>query len=96
LESAQFYYEKAQKAENAGSRVGFATQLAAEGQSLGVVATDSTDKVDKAIDVYSQQRRRQTGPVELTPRGGTPVPKQTDEPQKPEVIAPSGQPKAQQ
>jgi Flp pilus assembly protein TadD len=97
LESAQFYYEKAQKAENAGSPVGFATQLAAEGQSLGVVATDSNDKVDKAIDVYSQQRRRQTGPVELTPRGGTPAPKQPDgEPQKPEVTAPSGQPQAPQ
>jgi Flp pilus assembly protein TadD len=96
LESAQFYYEKAQKAENAGSRVGFATQLAAEGQSLGVVATDSNDKVDKAIDVYSQQRRRQTGPVELTPRGGSPAPKQPDEPQKPAVTAPSGQTQAPQ
>jgi Flp pilus assembly protein TadD len=96
LESAQFYYEKAQKAENAGSRVGFATQLAAEGQSLGVVATDSNDKVDKAIDVYSQQRRQQTGPVELTPRGGSPAPKQTDQPQKPEGTAPSDQPSAPQ
>lgn len=69
LETAQFYYEKAQKAENAGARVGFATQLSAEGQSLGVVATDSNEKVDNALEVYSQQRRRQTGPIELTPRG---------------------------
>lgn len=69
LESAQFYYEKAQRADNAGTRVGFATQLSAEGRSLNAVANDSNDKVDGALEVYSQQRRRQTGPVELTPRG---------------------------
>src|SRR5579863_4714159 len=46
LESAQFYYEKARRADNAGARVGFATQLSAEGRSLDSVATDSDDKVD--------------------------------------------------
>jgi Flp pilus assembly protein TadD len=83
LETAQFYYGKAQKANNAGSRVGFATQLSAEGQSLGVVATDSNEKVDNAIDAYGQQRRRQTGPIELTPRGGSLTPSQPNEPPKP-------------
>jgi Flp pilus assembly protein TadD len=95
LETAQFYYGKAQKADNAGSRVGFATQLAAEGQSLGVVATDSNKKVDNAIDVYSQERRRQTGPVELTPRGGSITPSQPNEPQNPATMPP-GQTQAPQ
>ena len=74
METAQYFYGKAQRAENASARVGLATQLAAEGQSLGTVASSSNDKVDDALEVYSQQRRRETGPVELTPRGGTSTP----------------------
>ena len=69
LETAQYFYGKAQRADNAASRVGFATQMTAEGQSLGTVASSSNDKVDDALEVYSQQRRRQAAPVELTPRG---------------------------
>lgn len=89
LESAQYYYGKAQRAEDAGARVGFATQLTAEGRSLGAVATDSNDKVDDALEIYSQQRRRQTGPVELTPRGDSGiVPNQPAEPQKPAPSTP--------
>lgn len=91
LETAQFYYEKAQKADNAGARVGFATQLSAEGQSLGIVATDSNEKVDSALEVYSQQRRRETGPVELTPRGGSTAPGQSIEMRKPTPALPSQQ-----
>jgi Flp pilus assembly protein TadD len=71
LESAQFYYGKAQRAENAGTRIGFATQLSAEGKSLDAVAVDSNDKVDGALETYSRERRRQTAPVGLTPRGGS-------------------------
>lgn len=71
LESAQYYYGKAQRAEQAGTRVGFATQVSQEGKSLGAVATDSNDKVDGALEIYSRQRRQQSAPVELTPRGGT-------------------------
>jgi Flp pilus assembly protein TadD len=94
LETAQFYYEKAQKADNAGSRIGFATEISAEGRSLGVVATGSNEKVDSAIEVYSQQRRRQAGPVELTPRGDSTTPAQPNEPSKPDVTTPPEQPKA--
>jgi tetratricopeptide (TPR) repeat protein len=90
LESAQFYYEKAKRADNAGTRIGFATQLSAEGRSLDAVATDSNDKVDDALEIYSQQRRRQTGPVELTPRGDSgATPDQPTEAPKP---APSQSP----
>ena len=88
LETAQFYYQKAQKANDAGARVGFATQVSAEGRSLGVVATDSNEKVDNALDVYSQQRRRETGPVELTPRGDSTAPRPPNE-VRPAPVAPS-------
>ncbi len=95
LETAQFYYEKARKADDASTRVGYATQLSAEGQSLGVIATDSNGKVDNALEVYSQQRRRQPGPVELTPRGDSASPNQPNEAPKP-MTAPTQQQQAPQ
>jgi Flp pilus assembly protein TadD len=70
LETAQFFYEKARRAEDSGARVGLATQRFAEGKDLVTVATDSNQKVDSALEQYSQKRRRETGPIELTPRGG--------------------------
>lgn len=83
LESAQFFYEKAWKANDAQARVGMATHQFADGQRLIAVATDSDSKVDEALNVYRQQRREQNGPVQLTPRGGaqlSPAPT-TPEPQ---------------
>jgi tetratricopeptide (TPR) repeat protein len=68
LESAQFFYEKAWKAAGANLRVGRATKSAAVGEPLFQVATDSDQKVDNALDVYSRERRREQAPVELTPR----------------------------
>ena len=91
LESAQFYYEKAQRADNAGTRIGFATQLSAEGKILDAVATDSNDKVDDALEIYSQQRRRQGGPIELTPRGNSGI-----TPTQPTETPKAGQPSAPQ
>lgn len=70
LESAQYFYQKAQQAGGAEVRVGLATSQAALGQPLGHLASDSTDKVGGALATYSHQRRTQTGPVELTPRNG--------------------------
>jgi Flp pilus assembly protein TadD len=72
LETAQYFYEKARRAENSNAKVGMATKLYAQGQALAVVANDSNQKVDSALDIYSQQRKRQGAPVELTPRGATP------------------------
>jgi Flp pilus assembly protein TadD len=74
LESAQYFYEKAGKAYDTEDRVGFATRLAAQGNSLATVAADSDTKIDGALEVYSRQRRRQAGPIELVPRqdNGTP------------------------
>ncbi len=72
LETAQFYYSQAQKAGNAETRVGLATQGSAEGKSLAVVATDSDLKVDGQIDQNQQARRRKAGPVQLNRRSNTP------------------------
>jgi tetratricopeptide (TPR) repeat protein len=68
LETAQFFYEKARRAEDAGARVGMATQVAAQGKPITVVASSSNNKVDTALEAYSRQRRNQPGPIELTPR----------------------------
>jgi Flp pilus assembly protein TadD len=72
LETAQFFYDKARKADNADARVGLATQRAEEGKKLFAVATDSDHQVDVLLDRYSQQRHLETGPIELTPRVNTP------------------------
>lgn len=73
LETAQFYYNQAQKAENADARVGLATQGSAEGKKLVAVATDSDLKIDGEIDQNQQARRRKGGPVQLNRRNGAPV-----------------------
>jgi Flp pilus assembly protein TadD len=72
LETAQFFYDRARKADDAGMRVGLATQQTAEGESLVVVAKDSNRKVDGELDKYSEERRREGGPIELTPRSSAP------------------------
>lgn len=74
LESAQYFYGKAGKAYDTNVRVGFATRLAAQGNSVAAVASDSDTKVDGALEEYSRQRRRQAGPIDLVPRqqSGTP------------------------
>ena len=90
LETAQFFYEKARKADDSGVRVGLATQHFAEGRNLVTVATDSNEKVDSALEEYSRQRRRETGPIELTPRGGTePSPEKQPTPNNPPAVSPS-------
>ena len=73
LETAQHFYEKALKAGDANARVGLATNSSAEGKKLFTVATDSNHQVDGELDKYSQDRRRQAGPIELIPRGSAPA-----------------------
>lgn len=92
LETAQFYYEKAQRASDAGARVGLATQSSAEGKRLAVVAVDSNTKVDHAIDLYTQQRRRETGPIELTPRDNSAPAEQQPTTNNPPSASPTTQP----
>ena len=96
LESAQFFYQKAKRANDANSRVGFATRQFAEGQAIFTVSADSDRKVDGALDIYSRERHMETGPVELTPRGNgsmdrpaTTAPQPTATPTTPSTVPPS-------
>jgi Flp pilus assembly protein TadD len=73
LETAQFFYARAQKAEHANERVGLATRSSAEGQHLSTVIADSDQKVGGEIVQEDQARRRQSGPIELKHRDNTPV-----------------------
>jgi len=68
LETAQYFYGKSRKAEDANARIGLATKLYAQGKAMAVVADDSDQKVGSALEVYGRQRRRESAPVELTPR----------------------------
>lgn len=72
METAQFFYQRAQRAPDSTRKVGLATQLYAQGRPLVAVANDSNGKVDTALEVYSRQRKQPSAPVELTPRGGAP------------------------
>jgi Flp pilus assembly protein TadD len=86
LETAHFFYNKAQTAGDAAARVGLATNSAAEGQKLDAVTGDSNQKVNVALDQYRQTRHAEPGNVELERRDGTPV----DNTPPPPAAAPSG------
>jgi Flp pilus assembly protein TadD len=83
LETAEFFYDKARRAGDSNARVGLATQHLAEGKRLTTVATESDHQVGGELDQYSQERRRQTGPIELTPRGAATDRDSTASPEKP-------------
>lgn len=68
LETAQFFYAKARKADDANAPVGLATEMTAQGKPLAVVAGGSNEKVDNALETFSRERRGEKGPIELTPR----------------------------
>lgn len=82
LETAQFYYSKARKADDASARVGLATQSAAKGERLTVVAGESGLMVDNELAQYSQAERMQKGPVQLIPRYNSPT-KPAETPKQP-------------
>jgi Flp pilus assembly protein TadD len=73
LETAKFFYTKAQQANDANARVGLATAGVVEGQHLQAVAADSDQKVGGEIGRYRQARHAEPGNVELERRDGTPV-----------------------
>jgi Flp pilus assembly protein TadD len=90
LETAQVFYERARLAQQANARIGVATRRSAEGVKLFEVADESDQKVGVKMEKQSEARRRQTGPIVLRHRDGTPV----DE--SPEPAAPSNPPPLQQ
>ncbi len=73
METAQFYYSKARKAEDARARIGLATEPSAEGRNLATVAGESDATVGDEIDRYRQAARQQTGPIQLIRRNNTPA-----------------------
>jgi len=91
LESAQFFYEKAWKAAGANLRVGRATKPTAVGRPLFQVATESDQKVDGAVQVYSRARHQEQSPVELTPRDNS-TPNQGSSPSAPPAFPSSTAP----
>jgi Flp pilus assembly protein TadD len=90
-ETAQFFYEKARRAERANVRVGTATRRSAEGMKLFEVANDSDQKVDVKIAEEREAKRRRTGPIELKRRDGKPLGEQEGQ-QPPNSTNPQTQP----
>jgi hypothetical protein len=90
LETAEFFYARAEKAEDAKVRVGLATRSSAEGKHISAVAVDSDQKVDGRIIQENQARRRHAGPIELKHRDDTPVVEPAVSPDEPQSsIVPS-------
>ena len=73
METARFFYQRAQQAPDADRRVTLATRRGAEGWSLSSVAENSDQSVGSQMAAENVSRRRQQGPVQLKRRDGTPV-----------------------
>jgi Flp pilus assembly protein TadD len=78
-ETAEFFYDSAQKATGANSKVGLASRRSAEGMKLFQVAQDNTSKVDAKVAQEREARRRQREPILLRRRDNSVV----DEPGNP-------------
>ena len=89
LETAQFFYARARTAQDARDRVGLATQSIADGSRLDAVANENTGAVSGQLRAYTQERREEKGPVELTPRYGSIQPDASAKPTTPPVAAPA-------
>jgi Flp pilus assembly protein TadD len=72
LETAQEFYQEAQRADRSRARVGLATRRDAEGVRLDSVANSSEAGVSTAME-SAQARRRISAPIQLKHRDGTPV-----------------------
>jgi Flp pilus assembly protein TadD len=88
-ETAQFFYDDALRAGGANMNVGLATRGSAEGLKLFQVAGDSNTKVESALTLERDARRRQRKPVVLLRRDNSiveepPRPPQNSTPQHPQ------------
>lgn len=72
-ETANFYYEKAQQADDSNTKVGVATSRDAEGHPLDKVADQSQTTVDSAMKVEAAKRKATKGSPELKTRDGSTV-----------------------
>ncbi|HEY1498780.1 MAG TPA: tetratricopeptide repeat protein [Acidobacteriaceae bacterium] len=73
VETAEFFYSKAQQADDAHTAVGSATQHGWEGNALVAVAGRNDQETEGKLDQERETRHRQTGPIQLLHRDGTPV-----------------------
>ena len=89
IETAQFFYARARNAEDARDRVGLATQSIANGARLDDVASENTGKANGQLRAYTQERREEKGPVELTPRYGSIQPDASARPTTPPTTQPA-------
>jgi len=93
LETAKFFYEKARRAGDSSAAVGLATSTSAQGKPLFTVASESNQKVDGALERYSWERHRLSGPIELTPRDSAPEEPANQTPQPGAPSSPAPQPR---
>jgi tetratricopeptide (TPR) repeat protein len=70
-ETANFYYSKAQQADNSKTKVGVATRVDAEGKPLDKVADKSETVVDTAMQTDAAKKKATKGAPELKKRDGT-------------------------
>jgi Flp pilus assembly protein TadD len=70
-ETANFYYSKAQQADNAGTKVGVATRTDAEGKPLQKVADKNETVVDSAMQTDAAKKKATKGSPELKKRDGS-------------------------
>jgi len=90
-ETAQFFYDRAEKATDANMRVGVATRRSAEGMRLATVAADSDNRVDARVTQERDRLRRENEPVVLRRRDNSIV-DDTAQPTPPAQPGPASQP----
>jgi len=73
METAQFFYRRAQAADDAREKIGLATDAGAEGERLVTVSAESQQKVGGEIAQYHQQRQSGPATIQLYRRDGSPV-----------------------
>ncbi len=82
-ETAEFFYNSAQKAAGANTKVVLATRRTAEGRKLFEVAEDSDAKVETKVGEERAARRREGEPVLLRRRDNSVVQEPSTPPAKP-------------
>ncbi len=92
VETAQFFYGKAQQADDAHTPVGSATRHGAEGNPLVTVASNNDQETADKLEQEREARKRQTGPIQLMHRDGTPVTPAKPAQPAPDPFAPGNAP----
>jgi len=81
-ETADDYYARARRAQQATARVTFATRHDVEGLRVGTVAQQNDTKVQARLEAQAEAKRREGGPIQLKLRNGAAV-REPEVPQAP-------------